>query len=340
MHRVISCVTNRVFVGLPTCRNPNLTYHAQRYALFVPLGAYVLRCTASWLKPIVGRLMGLYGRWHTYKYREILMPVVEQRLREHDARQADPEGSKTEPNDFLEWSIKQAEELGDPSLSMPKKLAERLLALNFAAIHTTSLAITGAIVEIVCNNKQEYIDEIREEISSVLAEHGGEWNKTSLAKMHKVDSTLRESMRLNSFVVLGLARKVKAKEGVDTPSGVHLPFGFTVGVPGYARMNDKGVWGEDGDQFKPFRFAEKRADESVGYVERARKSFPTTDKDYLAFGHGRNACPGRFFAATEVKLLFAYAVMNYDFKMETEKPADRFFGVLRLAPMMKKVWIR
>lgn len=29
----------------------------------------------------------------------------------------------------------------------------------------------------------------------------------------------------------------------------------------------------------------------------------TTSPNHLAFGHGKHACPGRFFAATEIKII-------------------------------------
>ncbi|KAH8908550.1 cytochrome P450 [Coniochaeta sp. PMI_546] len=340
MHKIISRVTNRVFVGLPTCRNPALAENARKYAQCVPVSAYLLRCTPKWLKPLLGPLLTLRGRWHTYQFCKVLKPTIERRLKEFDARRGDPEANKTARNDWLEWSIKQAKEIGDPSLWSPRKLGERILVLNFAAIHTTSLTITSAILDIVCYNKPEYIDELRQEITSVLAEHNGQWNKRALAKMHKLDSTLRESTRLNSFVSLGIGRKVTAKEGLDTPSGAHVDYKRTVMVPHYSVLHDKTVYGEDADQFKPFRFAEQRADESVGYVERARKAFPTTSKEFLAFGHGRNACPGRFFATNEIKLMFAYLVLNYDFKMESERPRSTFVGLVRVAPLTKTIRIR
>ncbi|KAF9528913.1 hypothetical protein CPB83DRAFT_853417 [Crepidotus variabilis] len=43
-----------------------------------------------------------------------------------------------------------------------------------------------------------------------------------------------------------------------------------------------------------------------------RFGFVTTGLDSLAFGHGRHVCPGRYFAASELKLMMAHIVMNYD----------------------------
>ena len=42
----------------------------------------------------------------------------------------------------------------------------------------------------------------------------------------------------------------------------------------------------------------------------------TATTEFLNFGSGVHACPGRFFAANEIKLIFAHAVLNYDIKLE------------------------
>lgn len=35
----------------------------------------------------------------------------------------------------------------------------------------------------------------------------------------------------------------------------------------------------------------------------------------MHFGYGRHACPGRFFAANEIKLMLVRLLMDYDIKM-------------------------
>ena len=42
--------------------------------------------------------------------------------------------------------------------------------------------------------------------------------------------------------------------------------------------------------------------------------YAMTDKNHLHFGHGRFACPGRFFAANELKMILGELLLNYDFK--------------------------
>ena len=38
-------------------------------------------------------------------------------------------------------------------------------------------------------------------------------------------------------------------------------------------------------------------------------------KENLNFGFGRNACPGRFFAANEIKLILARILLDFDLMM-------------------------
>ncbi|KAF8670477.1 hypothetical protein AX14_005850 [Amanita brunnescens Koide BX004] len=51
--------------------------------------------------------------------------------------------------------------------------------------------------------------------------------------------------------------------------------------------------------------------------------------EYLAFGQGRHACPGRFFATSEVKTMLAHVLLNYDIKMPNGggNPPELWFGV-------------
>jgi cytochrome P450 len=59
-----------------------------------------------------------------------------------------------------------------------------------------------------------------------------------------------------------------------------------------------------------------------------------------SFGHGRHACPGRFFAATEMKLLVAYIMMNYDVKPLTIRPPNSFIAGSIIPPMKKTISVR
>lgn len=48
-----------------------------------------------------------------------------------------------------------------------------------------------------------------------------------------------------------------------------------------------------------------------------------TAPDYLVYGIGSQACPGRFFAAHEARVVTAHILMNYDFKLKPTSQQER-----------------
>lgn len=154
--------------------------------------------------------------------------------------------------------------------------------------------------------------------------------------------TVRESQRLNTLSTVATSRKVVAPGGVETPSGVHLPYGATLVNYSLPIFHDPDLYPSPYD-FQPFRFAETRQKlEAEGKrVEAAQQAWATTSETYTSFGHGRHACPGRFFASTDLKLLLGHVIVNYDFEMKQgERPANVWFGLNKLPPMKATVKIR
>lgn len=74
---------------------------------------------------------------------------------------------------------------------------------------------------------------------------------------------------------------------------------------------------ENADRFDPLRFYRLReAARSKGAVEEgAHNQFVSVTSNNLLFGYGRHACPGRFFATNEVKMILANLLLTYDMKM-------------------------
>lgn len=330
--RVIGCATNRVFVGLPCCRDPKLLDAGYAYARSLPVSATLLGWVWEPIRPMLAPLITLQTRAYERHFAQVLLPEIERRLRE--AEEADMEKSprRKKKNDFLQWSIDQARESGDPEMWKPRTLASRILLMNMVSIHTSSLTFTNVLLDLA-SSKPEYLDELRAEVATTLHETGGVWTKATLAKMVKLDSVFRESARLNTSVAVGLRRKIIAPEGITTPSGVHIPCGNVCAVPSFAVLTDEAVY-PDAHRFVPFRFVEQRREIDTGdrpkdHVSSSRLAFYATSIDYLAFGNGRQACPGRFFAASELKLMLAYILMNYDLEMLDTRPEGKWIGVLR-----------
>jgi cytochrome P450 len=83
-------------------------------------------------------------------------------------------------------------------------------------------------------------------------------------------------------------------------------------VPSAAIYADSAHYPE-GDVFDGFRHYKLRQGGTA--TDHARNQFVTTNESNLAFGYGRHACPGRFFAANEIKMILARVILDFDIKM-------------------------
>lgn len=346
MMALISRTTNRIFVGLPLCRNASYLSIAQKFSQDIVFTAFILRQLPRALRPILAPLITLPNKYHTRQSRRYLDPEIRSRLFNLDPEKA---RSHSQPNDFLQWSINDARtRLADtPEELSPRMLTNRLLAVSFAAIHTSTLAVVNAIFDLAASDPSlNYIEQIREEAASVLAEDNGIWTKRALSKMYKMDSALRESLRLRSFLSVGVVRKVVVKDGITTPEGVFLPRGASVAVSAYGIHNDESNYTNpavyDALRYVTHRELVDAAEEgrNDAYIRKANCSMVSTSTTYQSFGHGRHACPGRFFASNELKLLLAYMVMNYEIEPLAQRPEGQWFATTILPPMTATIKVR
>ena len=71
-------------------------------------------------------------------------------------------------------------------------------------------------------------------------------------------------------------------------------------------------------------------DERLHLVPSTSTSFVSISAENMHFGAGKQACPGRFFAACTIKAIFSKIIMDYDFKYEegrdNRKPANICVG--------------
>lgn len=344
---VIGQAINRIFIGESLCRNRQMLDAAVAYAQWIPVSAQLLVLFPKPLRSLVAPLITLPSRWYERKWLRFTLPEVRQRLKSKNLKEHGGEQRGAEQSIFLDWLIDYGKSSGDPYLMDPEVMAARILLLNAFALHTTAFAITHMVLDLIGSGTKQgpsVITELRQEIGEVLATHGdgGEWNKRALARLEKLDSTFRESQRVNTVLTVGPLRIVSAKDGVKTPSGVHVPKGYQVGIPAYSIHFDETIWGSDAGDFKPFRFSEKRSDTqaSQNHLQRAKQAWATTSPEYLSFGAGKNSCPGRFFAAGLLKVLMADILSKYDLEFQNQRPSNIWFGTNHLPPTDAKIRIR
>jgi cytochrome P450 len=97
-----------------------------------------------------------------------------------------------------------------------------------------------------------------------------------------------------------------ASRGITLSDGTAIPKGSTVFIANVA-MRDPKIYPEP-DAFIPDRFTTRRQKgDSSAYLVSA-------SPEHIGFGLGRHACPGRFFAANEVKIVLSHMLLKYDMK--------------------------
>ena len=318
-----------------------------KFAHDVPMAALALRLTPKLIHPLIVPFVTFPNRWHYWKSAKYAIPVIQDRIDKIAEKESNPKSTYEEPNDFITWTVHASKTMGDSNDRTAEMIWTRLIAVGFVSLHTTAFTMTNVLLDLAASPPERgYIEGIREEAERILAEEGGHWTKAGLAKMIRTDSAIRESMRVSGILSFGPSRQVVAEEGLTMPDGSHLRKGANVGIASYFVRHDEKHF-KNADQYDAFRFSRER-EETNGPTEKGRAevlknknlSLVTTSETFLQFGYGRHSCPGRFFAAAELKLIVAHMVMNYDIKPLVERPKGKWFGDTILPPLKATVEIK
>ncbi|KAG7093930.1 hypothetical protein E1B28_007565 [Marasmius oreades] len=297
---------NRAFVGKEKCRDKEYIKLSIGYSARVVSKGYMLSYVPLSLRAVVASLIAPFSQRRAMA--KHLQPLISAR-RETIAEV----GNVNADSDFLCGLIERAppQEQDDYSLAM------RILHLNFAALHSTYVVCTQMFY-IICS-KREWAEELRQETATVIKNYG--WTQNGLDQMVKIESFVREVLRLRGQAGISLIRL--AIKPFRFSDGVVIPPGTMLSADALGFQSDPEQW-RDADHFDPFRFCEgdDRTSNEKGRIV-------NTSYNFLAFGHGRNSCPGRWFVAYELKTMLAYALYNYDISFESgvlEEPQDRWLG--------------
>jgi cytochrome P450 len=108
----------------------------------------------------------------------------------------------------------------------------------------------------------------------------------------------------------------KVLRGFTLSNGQYIPAGVKIEVASHAVYQDSANYSnpKPADVFDGYRAYKLRQGGTA--TDHARNQFVTTNEQNLMFGYGKHACPGRFFAANEIKMILANLILHYDFKNE------------------------
>ncbi|KAK4169799.1 putative cytochrome P450 E-class, group IV [Cladorrhinum sp. PSN259] len=313
--RIVAVVSGRVFLGQEVARTEEYIDAAINYTVEVMNARRVVDRMRPWLRPFLA--------WRLPEVKKLderlanadrlLQPLVAQRrnLKETDQK----------PEDMLQWILNG--QGGKYRSYTTAELARLQLGLSFAAIHTTTLTSTNVFYNLAAY--PQYIPILRDEIKSALAEHNGVFSSLAMQNMKRLDSFMKESLRVDPLGSASFTRKVT--KTFTLSSGQVIPEGVQIEVPAEAISRDPEIF-PNPEEFQPWRFYELRA--NTRGEQAAQHQFVSIGQNILTFGYGRHACPGRFFAANEVKMMVANALLTYDIRLpdgvEGRYPNFKFGG--------------
>lgn len=274
------------------------------YLVFVSL--VVLRLFPRYLHGLIAWF--LPSTWIGCNYirraKKLLVPEIKRRQAVRS--KGVTEGGNPDPNDMnlLNWMI----DLGSHLETKPQDLAHLEVVMSLASIHTSQMNAVHVLYDLAAI--PGYIDVLREEIMTVIKEDGPwtKWDKNSFYKLKKLDSFMRESQRFNPPSLLSYHRVML--QDIVLNDGTLLPRGSHISMPVNAIQNHPSVT-PNPEVFDPLRYYKLRQREGEVHLHQ----FATTEPEILNFGHGKYACPGRFFASLEIKNILVRLIMDYDWKL-------------------------
>lgn len=219
-----------------------------------------------------------------------------------------------------------------------KQLVTDYVLVSFDSTPSTASALYNALCEL-CQHP-EAVQVLRQELVEVLVD--GRLPTTHLQELKRMDSFLRESFRMHPVSLcklfldphdvtptaavtrqntatddptIPLFQIVTLQRHIETPVqlsvGPTIPAGAIVGVDAQSINRSPELW-TDPDTFDMDRFYRLR--EQPGNENRYH--FLTTGSDSPGWGDGTQACPGRFFATSTLKIALAHVIMNYDIQLK------------------------
>ncbi|KAF9477848.1 cytochrome P450 [Pholiota conissans] len=303
---VISRINARLAVGFPLCQNKTFRDLCGRSSTVLFRGRH-LRFVPTFLRPIATKLI-VNSSADIGAMANHLQPLVADRLSQQRLHGFEWPGK---PNDTLMWTMDEAQKSGEEVTAYG--MATRLYFLTFAS-DGIAMMLSCALYEVA--TRPEYIKPLRDEVESVVGQEG--WSKDSISKLYKMDSFFREVHRCYDLNILHLGRR--AVKDFIFSDGTLIPAGSDIFSNAYGIHYDEKLY-PSAHAFDGFRYVQEDAAKQA--------QFTKPGLDYVPFGYGKHACPGRFTAAYQMKTMLAYLIATYD--IETDKALHPMNGFLEKA---------
>lgn len=188
--KIITQVSGRIFVGPALSQDPDYLDIGCTFTKVLGDAVTAVKRMRPWLRPFLASGLPEIKKLRAIEKRAAkhLEPIVRERI---EAEKNDPNWQK--PEDLMQWLLTRTSQQGHAVTV--ESVATLQLGLIFAAVHTTTLSATNIVYSLA--STPEYIQPLREEIASAIADNGGEFTSRALQQMVKLDSYMKEVVRMN-----------------------------------------------------------------------------------------------------------------------------------------------
>lgn len=211
----------------------------------------------------------------------------------------------------------------------PLVIVARMMVLNFVQSYTNLVTMTNLVYDLISLREGDFesmVADLRAEIKTEM-DKGDGYSHEFFQRLDLMDSLIRESIRYNPIGETGLERIVGKKGGFTFSNGIHVPQGALLAAPIKGYQRDETAY--------PGGFNPRRS-----MQDPERPKVTDISPDFLNFGLGRGACPGRFFTSNLLKLVLTHLLLDYDFvrldkrpenvrKVTLDEPCGRFLITLK-----------
>ncbi|KAI1758253.1 cytochrome P450 [Xylaria castorea] len=313
----IGQITSRRVIDDPLIsRDPIWLKTIMGFTASVAVFCITMRTISPTLRPIAQYTLpcGRKLRSDIAQVTKLLAPVIKKRQRQN----ADDESAvldDDQPQDFVQWLSESAK--GQDA--EPEAIVMKILFLIVAAMHSSAVIAIHALYDL-CTHP-ELMEELREEVVKEIGANG--WTHSSLLRLRRMESFLKESGRSNSAGIVSFQRLVLSP--IPLSNGFTIPAGTHICAASDARSRDPALY-DSPLEFRPMRFySPSNVNAGEASEVDAANLFSSVTAGDSWFGAGRQACPGRWYASAQIKLVLCLLLTEYEFKFpngQTERPKN------------------
>ncbi|KAL4734144.1 Fumitremorgin C monooxygenase [Aspergillus similis] len=289
---LVARMTTRAFLGPELCRDTEWLDIAMCFTTNRATAVSAIQAWPKFLQPVVHWFLPSCKvvRRQIKRARNILMPLLERERRANYKAQSTKQ-------EFSNLAF--IDQYAQGSRYDATMVQLRLIAVAFQ----TTTDMVEKVLARLCMHP-ELIQPLRDEVILVFGQNG--LHHSSLPKLTLMESVMKESQRLEPAVLISMFRV--AKDKVTLQDGTVVPKGTSLAFANDLRF-DPTMYPKP-ETFDGHRFQRMREDPEKTELA----PFTKTRMSHLAFGHGKHACPGRFLACDEGKLILSHILLNYEIR--------------------------